>query len=156
MSNLEESKAYKEIMERLEFHIKSTKRQSAIYHKLMFSFQWGIPFLSGLLTFFASGKAGPYAEKWTFFIGFFVTILTLMNSAINPSIRFSFAVRCSLKFWDFKDELILELQKIETEVRAKEQTKRINRLLENKKNELSNIIKEFSQGPTIPKYEHIQ
>ncbi|MCL4501509.1 MAG: hypothetical protein M1438_06580 [Deltaproteobacteria bacterium] len=154
MSSLEKNKAYQEILQRLEFHIQATKRQSSVYYRLMFSLQWGIPFLSGLLTFFASGKAGEFAmQHLTFLIGFIVTILTIMNSSINPSRRFSFAVKYSLKFWNFKDLLILELQKLETEIDSKEQPKKINALLEKKMNELSNIIREFSQGPTVPKYE---
>lgn len=149
--NLKDNLAYKELMGRLEFHINATKKESSRYYHLMLYLQWGIPFISGLLTFFSSGKAGITLERATFFLGFLVTILTLINSTVNPALRYAFAVRYSHKFWEFKDLLLLELQKIHDEIAEKDRAKKINDLLTKKQGELAKLIRDYSQGPHLPR-----
>ena len=143
-----EPKGYREISDRVKYHIGTTKSQSRLYHWLSLSLQWGIPLLSAVLTAFASGRVGSDLERMTFWMGGVITILTVANSTIHPSTRFEFAKKYANKFWDFQIDLILDMDKLAQEDDEVEKNEKINRLLQRKNKELCSLIEEFNQGPS--------
>ncbi|MEQ6341388.1 MAG: hypothetical protein M3A44_06955 [Gammaproteobacteria bacterium] len=144
---------YKEIFDRIEYHIKITRRQCRVYWALSVGLQWLIPILSATLGILPSQKIIPNntLELLSFLIGGTVAIFSVVNSAVQPSKRFAFAKTYANKLWEFRINLKLNMEKmLDDESKSNQERKiAINRLLHEKNKEIAKLIDEFNKGPEL-------
>ena len=141
---------YREIVGRVDYHIKLTRRRCAIYHWLSRVLLWGTPLLSGILTAFVSNQIFPNAHQVAFVISCVVTVMTAMNSTVRPQEIAYFSEKFANAFWKFHTLLKLEVDKTFNEVAdEKERSHRLNQILGKANGELCVMIDEFNKGPDL-------
>jgi hypothetical protein len=141
-----------EVMDRLQFHIDLTRKQTYRYKYLARSLQVGIPVLAATLTIFASGKANLYCNNpnaYIFWLSGALTVCTIVNSTLTPYKRFADAAKYSAKFWAFHTALLLDIERTEIEEVHDHERHTLNELLHAKNNELGRLIEEFTEQTTM-------
>jgi len=147
-----------EIVWRLLYHIKNTKRRSCLYHYLGWTFSPLIVFLSATVTVLSSQLYIQLDDDLTFFVSLAVTILTSLNTLVVPNSRFVHAVDFSNRFCTFQTDMKLQLVdimldfnlKISTNLPETEKEKKLIKFLEGKNKELSHLICDYNKSTLLP------
>lgn len=141
---------YRELVGRIDYHIRLTRRRCAIYHNMSRVLLWGTPLLSGILTAFISNQVFPDTQNLAFVISCLVTVMTAMNSTVRPQEIALFSEKFSNAFWKFHTVLKLEIEKVFNEtISQKERSQKLNQLLGKQNVELCAMIDEFNKGPDL-------
>lgn len=112
MSEEKSGDGYGRLQRRLQFHLDGASRRQRWWNVLALSLQFSLPVLSGVLTIIAadrSGLSGPEGQAAVFWIGGVLTLLTGLNSTLQPSKKEVFYSQYANRFMALRDELELEL-----------------------------------------------
>lgn len=141
---------YRELIGRVDYHIRMTRRRCAIYHWMSRILLWVTPLLSGILTAFVGDQVFSGAHNVAFVISCVVTVMTAMNSTVRPQEIAYFSEKFSNAFWKFHTVMELEIEKTFNEAAdEKERNHKLNQILSKMNSELCLMIDEFNKGPDL-------
>jgi hypothetical protein len=116
--------------------------------------QFALPVLSGVLTIIAadkSGLSGPAGAAAIFWIGGVLTLLTGLNSTLQPSKKVVFYGQYSNKFKALQTEINIELQELDDTYGAGTKEFRLKRteLLKRKNREIAYLIDAYNSEQNL-------
>jgi hypothetical protein len=155
MSQEPKKTIYDDLQSRLRYHSELAVRHQFRWSVLARLFQFLLPILSGILTIIAaqqSGLSNSDGGTAVFWIGGVLTLLTGLNSTLQPSKKVVFYSQYSNKFTALQTELTIELQELIDSYGVDTKEFRLKRmeLMKRKNREIAGLIDAYNSEQNLP------